>query len=143
MERWMGNAASRACRVVLCAALAGAAWEVRAADAQSSSASPLPGSFPLRREVGSEPVPSWKPPIALLAIAGAGGAWALWRRKMRSRSPRQSPERIVRLSSQALTTQASVHAVQWNGEELLLGCTAQQVTLLSRRAATPAEQVQG
>lgn len=45
---------------------------------------------------------------------------------------------ILRLSSQALTPQASVHAVQWNGEEFLLGCTGQQVTLLARRSAPDA-----
>jgi flagellar biogenesis protein FliO len=52
-----------------------------------------------------------------------------------ARAGRADQRAIVRLSSQALTPQASVHAVQWNGEEFLLGCTAQQVTLLSRRSA--------
>ena len=46
---------------------------------------------------------------------------------------------LVRLSSQALTPHASVHAVRWKGEELLIGCTAQHVTLLSRRPASPVQ----
>jgi flagellar biogenesis protein FliO len=47
----------------------------------------------------------------------------------------------VRLASQALTPHASVHAVAWNGEEYLVGCTPQQVTLLARRRldAAPGE----
>ena len=45
----------------------------------------------------------------------------------------------ARLASMAPTPQASVHVVQWQGEELLLGCTAQGVSLLARRPAPPAE----
>ena len=133
----------RVYRIALCLALAGAACEVPAADGQASASSQLPASLPLRREGAPETGSSWMPPIALLAVAGAGGAWAWWRRKARSRGLARSPERILRLSSQALTPQASVHAVQWNGEEFLLACTAQQVTLLSRRAATPGGEEQG
>jgi len=140
MERAL-RTLSRVCRIALCAALAGLACEARAVDVQASTASSLPGSLPLRRDVASESAPGWKTPVVLLAIAGAGGAWALWRRKARPDGQTRSPERIVRLSSQALTPQASVHAVQWNGEELLLACTAQQVTLLSRRAAGRSEEV--
>lgn len=55
--------------------------------------------------------------------------WAAAARAGRGQRP------IQRLASQALTPQASVHAVQWNGEEFLLGCTGQQVTLLARRSA--------
>jgi len=142
MERRMQSATSRVFQAVLCAALAGAAWDVPAADAQPSAASPLPASLPLRREAASEAGSAWTPPVALLAIAGAGGAWVLWRRRARPGGQIQGPERIVRLSSQALTPQASVHAVLWNGEELLLACTAQNVTLLSRRAALPVQEVQ-
>lgn len=45
---------------------------------------------------------------------------------------------VVRLSSQALTPQASVHAVRWQGEDLLLGCSGQQVTVLARRPSPAA-----
>jgi len=41
---------------------------------------------------------------------------------------------LVRLSSHSLTAQASVHAVRWRDEELLLGCTPTGVTVLARRA---------
>ena len=36
----------------------------------------------------------------------------------------------------ALTQQATLHLVEWQGDELLLGCTPQSVTLLARRAAS-------
>jgi flagellar biogenesis protein FliO len=55
-----------------------------------------------------------------------------------ARARRVQQRGILRLCSQALTPQASVHAVQWNGEEFLLGCTGQQVTLLARRSAPEA-----
>ena len=43
-------------------------------------------------------------------------------------------------SSQALTPHASVHAVQWKGEEFLLACTPQQVTLVARRPLDVGEE---
>lgn len=44
---------------------------------------------------------------------------------------------LVRLSSHPLTAQASVHAVRWRDEELLLGCTPHGVTVLARRSPQP------
>lgn len=38
----------------------------------------------------------------------------------------------------ALTQQASVHVVEWKGEELLLGCTPHSVALLARAPAVSA-----
>jgi len=97
----------------------------------------LPASLPLRRDASAAPdTGSWAPSAILLALLGAGGAWLGWRRLGRAgvaAAARARPEPIVRLSSQALTPQASVHAVQWAGEELLLACTPQQVTVVSRR----------
>lgn len=60
-----------------------------------------------------------------------------------SRTRRDPPGgRVLRLSSQPLTPQASVHVVRWDGEELLLGCTAQQVSLLARRTVTGSAEQQ-
>ena len=47
---------------------------------------------------------------------------------------------LVRLSSHSLTAQASVHAVRWRDEELLLGCTPAGVTVLARRACVQEPQ---
>ena len=112
---------------ILFLALAGATWTAAAADAPA-----LPRSLPVHREGAPDSGLGWSSPRSLLALLGAGGAWVAWRRT-RSRTARQVTPQIVRLSSQALTPQASVHAVQWNGEELLIACTAQQVSLLARR----------
>jgi hypothetical protein len=108
--------------------------------ASAAAAGKLPANLPVRRDAGSSvPESAWDSAIALLSIgAAAGGLW-LWRR----RSPAGGGHRkaatghfpVVRLSSQALTPQASVHVVQWKGEEYLLGCAGQQVTLLDRKAA--------
>jgi uncharacterized protein YbjT (DUF2867 family) len=105
----------------------------------------LPANLPLRREpISTIPAPSWLAASGTLALLAFGGTilvgrhrkWA-WLAAARSRT---APGReLVRVSSQALTAQASVHAVRWNGEELLLACTAQHVTLLARRPAPTAE----
>jgi LPXTG-motif cell wall-anchored protein len=60
------------------------------------------------------------------AFAGKGPAWLT--------SPAASATPKV-LGRTALTNQASVHTVEWGGEELLLGCTPQSVTVLARRPA--------
>ena len=104
----------------------------------------LPGSLPVRRD--SEPGFDgglWIPPLLLLGLGLAAGGYAWWRRGAGAQ-PRSGARRVdaavTRLSSQALTPHASVHAVQWNGEEFLLACTAQQVTLLARRALPSGEE---
>ena len=108
------------------------AFGADAAPAVGASAS-LPASLPVRRDVDARgDGPGWAPSLALAMAAGVGGAWA-WRRRSRARGNTARPEPLVRLANLALTPQASVHAVQWRGEEWLLACTPQQVTLLSRR----------
>lgn len=114
---------------------------VRAADSPgtgSASSSGLPAALPLRRDNTPVDEGGWKTPVSILLLAGAGGAWVAWRRLGRGRIRSTEPIsalHIVRLSSQPLTQQASLHAVQWNGEELLLACTAQNVSVVARRAA--------
>lgn len=111
------------------------------AGAQGSAAGSLASNLPLRRDAASATeTGSWTTSGLLVALTGAAGAWAWWRRSARRRPAAASDAgktAIQRLASQALTPQASVHAVRWNGEELLLGCTAQQVTLLSRKPVAP------
>lgn len=84
----------------------------------------------------------WEAVFAVLSLAAAaGGLWA-WKRRggpRRLRGERRGPAAIVRLASQALTPQASVHAVEWNGEAYLLACTSQHVVLLSHMAMQQAE----
>ena len=107
----------------------------------ASASATVPASLPVRRdaEVRSE-APGWAPSLALAIAAGLGGAWAWRRRSGRTRGSAGRDEPLVRLANLALTPQASVHAVQWRGEEWLLACTPQQVTLLSRRAIGDQEE---
>ena len=129
------NALRRCLLVLALGALQLPAW--------GAAESALPGSLPLRRD--AEPASDggfWMPSLLLLGLALAAGGYVAWRRggSLADRSAgRRADRAITRISSQALTPQASVHAVAWNGEEYLLACTAQQVTLLARRAVDPAK----
>ena len=117
-----------------------AACEATVAEQAAPQSATLPATLPVRRDSGTvAEAASWAPSLALVMLAGAGGAWAWWRRSPRARGRvgASAREEVLRLSSQPLTPQASVHAVQWRGEELLLACTAQQVTVLARRPITP------
>jgi hypothetical protein len=128
-----------ACAVGSCAASAGEPAAAPAAPAV------LPASLPLRRDaVAGNDAPGWAPSVVVLVLTGMVGIWSVRRRSMARATALSGSSRAVpltRLASVALTPQASVHVVRWNGEELVLGCTAQQVTLLSRR--TPQVQEPG
>jgi flagellar biogenesis protein FliO len=125
--------------LVTCTAALGAEKEMQGGLAKEA---PLPSSLPLRRDAAeASPHMGWWPSLVLLTLAGAGGAWTLRRRARRgtTTAARKGEDRhAVRVSSQALTAHASVHVVRWNGEELLVGCTAQQLQLLARRNAPDA-----
>lgn len=62
------------------------------------------------------------------ALAGNAGRWL---------GTAQTPAEPRMMGRTALTNQASVHAVEWGGEELLLGCSPQGVTVLARRPSQP------
>jgi hypothetical protein len=139
VRSWLRRATAVAALVLACLctspALAQAAGEVGA----SPGAGALPGTLPVRRDAepawgGATWWPGW---IGLGLVAALGGWWA-WRRGAlviagKASRPRTEGSHAERVSSHALTPQASVHVVRWHGEELLLGCTPQQVTLLCRR----------
>ena len=105
---------------------------------------PLPRDLPLRRDpVTDTEGPPWLALVVLLGLVGGAGLFVLRRRGVPGLTQawqrgRAAPG-IERLGSQPLTPQASVHAVRWKGEELLLGCTGTQVTVLARRPAAVEE----
>jgi hypothetical protein len=110
-----------------------------------AAAGSSPTSFPhlpLKRDSNSNPLAvesfGW---TALLLSAAAAAAFALVRRKSRTgKDGRPSWLRSVAkpgtpklLSRTMLTQQSSLQVIEWNGEELLLGCTPHNVSLLDRR----------
>lgn len=146
----MRSACVRSCCALLLAAsacLAGTAHAQQppAAPASAQVPRPLPKELPLKREVApTEQGSSWAALFILLGLAGAAAVFALRRRGaaglLKAWQGGRSVPGIERVASQPLTPHASVHAVRWNGEELLLGCTSTQVTVLARRPS-PAEEV--
>jgi len=100
----------------------------------------LPKDLPLRRDAaGPVEGPPWLAFLVLLALAAGAGVFVLRRRGaaglLQAWQGARSTPGIERVASQPLTPQASVHAVRWGGEEILLGCTSTQVTVLARRPA--------
>jgi hypothetical protein len=136
----MYSAWLRAGLVMLTASLA---WAVPAyAQSQPPAAAASQAQFPqipLRRDAPADGAMAetigW---AALLLIAAAGAGLVVLRRGALPRGA-QGPKVIGRT---ALTQQASLHVVEWQGEELLLGCTTQSVVVLTRRPAEPAKEKQ-
>lgn len=137
-----------ACSVLCGLALWGGLAQARQPGAEPAdsarAAVAMSNNLPLRREEArpADAAP-WVTGGALLALVAVAGALVAVRRGRWTLLPAGRPEAeparlIVRLASQPLTAQASVHAIRWNGEELLVGCNAQQVTVLARRPAAGA-----
>jgi hypothetical protein len=75
--------------------------------------------------------------IAWLAVAllGAVAGTLYWAR----RSPRVAARTggVSVSPARGLNANASLHVVEWEGERMLLACTAHSVVVLSRRALDP------
>jgi hypothetical protein len=127
-----------ACLVALTIAGSASAWS-QTPIAQGS----LLATLPLRRDPANAAIfPSWLAATGALTLLALGGTVLVGRHRkwpwlLAGKAPAVAGRELVRISSQALTAQASLHAVRWNGEELLLACTPQQVTLLARRPIAP------
>jgi hypothetical protein len=109
----------------------------------SDGAGAAPLSF--RQPTAASPGESSSVAVLLaLGLAVGGGALVALRsgswRSLRLRRPASQRASIERLSTQMLAKGASLHAVRWHGEELLIGCTDREVTLLARRQAGSASQ---
>jgi hypothetical protein len=120
-------------------------WAQAQPPASSSSAAIPFSQIPLRREApsgGSAAESAGWAVLFLAVVAGAG--FLMVRRKttfgasagpgwLRATAAQPALKPLGRMS---LTQQASVHVVEWQGEELLLACTPQSVTVVARRAAS-------
>jgi hypothetical protein len=104
--------------------------------------------LPLKRDSASEvstlQALGW---AVLLSVTAAGGLLLIRRktgpetasgtRWLRAAAKPGTPKLLGRT---LLTQQASVHVIEWDGEELLLGCTPQAVSLLGRRPSNGVRQ---
>jgi hypothetical protein len=111
------------------------------------------GSLPLRRDgdpgvsSGGVSVPKLAVMVLMLAVVGTAVAWA--RRQGTDRCsigaerrpawlsrlfPVTSAAPLRVLQSARLTTRASVHVLQWDGKEWLVGCTEDGMTVIGQRA---------
>jgi hypothetical protein len=112
----------------------------------AAGAASIAAAVPLRRDTeGYSDASLWMPMLVMLALCAVAGGYVVWHKGVgallgrRTDGRRTRRESLARLSSQPLTPQASVHVLHWQGEELLVACTPQQVTLLARKAAAPSE----
>ena len=134
-----------ACIILFSLALWDGLAQARQPDAEPAdsgkAAAATSSNLPLRREEARPPdAAPWVTGGALLALIAVAGALVAvrrgrWQLLPVGRTEAEPARLIVRLASQPLTAQASVHAIRWNGEELLVGCNAQQMTVLARRSA--------
>ncbi|MGE1005001.1 flagellar biosynthetic protein FliO [Ralstonia pseudosolanacearum] len=108
----------------------------------------LPASIPLRRDAEQDSAAMFGAPQLLMAVAIlAALLWGLSRR-IRSRGsssegrpagwldrfagrPGNDAARIV--SASRLTGKASLHVVEWDGQQWLLGCTEHTLSVLAKR----------
>ena len=135
--------------VVLAAApevLAQAPVAPSSASAKANDKQGLPANLPLRRDSDEESVvpDSYGTWLAVLALALGGlfvarhgrGGKSAWLPRLRSANADAEP-RVVAVK--VLNAHTSLQVVEWNGKEMLLGCSPQGVNLLdSRPVSAPA-----
>lgn len=108
----------------------------------------IPGSIPVKREAEPEGGAMFGLPQLLLLVAVLGGLLWWLPKYLRSRSSsggglqpgvlsrmvgqRQGDHARV-ISSSRLAGKATLHVVEWNHEQWLLGCTEHQVSVLAKR----------
>lgn len=108
----------------------------------------IPGSIPVKREAEPDGGAMFGLPQLLLLVAVLGGLLWWLPKYLRSRSSsggglkpgvfsrmvgqRQGDHARV-ISSSQLAGKATLHVVEWNHEQWLLGCTEHQVSVLAKR----------
>lgn len=141
----------------LATALLIGAPSARSQESPSAASGSLPPSIPVKRDnvAGGSDDADGRWWIAAVFIAGlAGWGFVAVRRKSAGQAaapawltrwtglPEAAAQReIRRIASTRLTPRHSLHVVEWNGRQLLLGCTDQSVQLLSEAPATPPSEV--
>ncbi|WP_390342944.1 flagellar biosynthetic protein FliO [Variovorax boronicumulans] len=120
---------------------------------RTTSVGSLPPGIPVKRDTDSSNVDDeisvrwWLAAVCIGGLAAWGfvmvrrrdkgaavtGAWlGRWTQLAEPGAPRE----IRRIASTRLTARHSLHVIEWNGRQLLLGCTDQAVQLLSEAVAS-------
>lgn len=76
----------------------------------------------------------WKAGVRPPASSGAARGLGAW---LHRAGAGVAAERLRVLQSARLTAHASVHVVQWDGRDWLLGCTEQGMTVIEQRGSPP------
>ena len=105
--------------------------QTQAADLASRAASSQFSNLPLRRD---EPAASIGNAPVWVALTLVGVFAAIWFARRRGAGGLVRPTAVAVSPGRALTAQASLHVVEWEGETMLVACTAHSVTVVSRRA---------
>jgi len=116
----------------------------------ASAASGLPASLPLRRGGDTDWQGSGTGTFGAMSIVLAVAlllTWVLSRRRggtaaagaLRGLWPAKRPDALQVLQSTRLTSRSSLHVVQWNGQEWLVGSGDGGVSLIGRRGLTEHE----
>lgn len=108
----------------------------------------ISGSIPVKRESEPEGGATWGVPQLLLAVAVLGGLlwWLPKRLRARSSSGGSLNTRMLSrmvgqkngdhprvLSSSRLVGKASLHVIEWDHQQWLVGCTEHHVSVLAKR----------
>lgn len=115
----------------------------QAAPGHTASAEAQPAAIPFRVDAGSDRSITQSAVLTLVFLAVVAGAGLVSIRYRKRSGPRRSgswlwpvasSSKLKPLEQTSLTQHASVHVIEWNGEELLLGCTSHSVALLARKS---------
>lgn len=140
------------CAAVMQFAAVSAQAQTPSADESTGASVSIPPNIPVKRDsvdaTANDADTRWWMALAFIAGLVAWGVVVARRRgKLSSDKETWTPWRglsahvaqreIRRIASTRLTPRHSLHVIEWNGKQLLLGCTEQSVNLLSEAPAEP------
>ncbi|RAN48422.1 hypothetical protein RB25_11595 [Herbaspirillum rubrisubalbicans] len=120
--------------------------------AQSSPAQGTLALIPLRHDPEISTDAALFQALAIIVLLVILAAFLVWRqRRNRGRTSahwakwlkvKNVSMRLCLVQSTRLTPKSSVHVVQWDHKEWLLGCSEQGITLLGQRSVVPDDEIE-